>query len=341
MFEELQKIDDICNILVYSRSAYFNKFLIDSLKEKLEVKWDTLLMVNNPAEFKEAKQESYNLPFSGGKWLIVYDVDNVKSYKELLFAMRSMSVSRCTLFLCKNYKTFTFLQEEAKKQGRFTKVFYGNKLLTGDMLYLYESIVSKDKRTLSQPLWRKFIKEYRFNVDAVFELFNYLNEGKTFETLGDIIKLVGLGKNSVNDILITLLKNKVKTQKGQKMLTKKLLFQFNDLSQSLSEDAIINFMISGLKGMVALKELQLMGKYTTVHGFLPIGDNFDITYASRLGFASKIVVEEIALSNIVKLLYICLDSKKRYPFLNAKSLYLTIIFHYLGDFYETRDVINS
>ena len=330
LLELKNSLQDTYNLIVFSKSARFDRLILDMVKSELEAKGDTLFIVTSPAEFKEAKGISMNLPFVGGRWVISYDVSKVKSNKELVEALKAISSSRCTIFFCRDYKVFRFLADsnEVKNQGKFTKIIYGTRLDSGDIPFLYETLVSEGNRSLQGPLFNKFVKEYRFNVDAVFELFELLEQGKTFAAMKDIVAAVGLGRNSVNALIITMLKSKASTEKGKKMAIKKFLFQFQDLSADIEPDTIINFMLVALRNMITLKELQIMGKYTTVRQVLDVSENFDLTGVTRLRGFETILLEDISLVQLLEFYELLSELKSKNMSLGGSNLFTLLVYKY-------------
>ena len=83
---------------------------------------------------------------------------------------------------------------------------------------------------------------------------------------------------------------------------------FNDLSVKFSYDTTYNYMISTLKGIIDIKELQISGKYTSFYKDIPSTFSDErVKRMSRLQRFEDVILDKISLRRALILLQ-CMTS---------------------------------
>lgn len=310
----LEKIDliplDTMNLVIYVRSEVVKAIIKDTLKQRFDIPRNVHLVARTAKELKDIKHDTITQPFGGGKWFVEVETDEI-SIKEIKKAVISTYNTSLTIYWVSNYGLYKKIVDlaELKRQGVYSQVFYFGRLDSNDIYYLQMKIVQDKELYLKDNLMKYLIKNYTYDVDAVCDLFISIKNGSKVKTKNDIIKLVGLGGNTVDSYVIKLLTYNPRTEKGLNKIVSDSLALLTDLSQNYDYITIKNYMISAINAMIEIKQLQIQGLFSMVKQDIPEGYNeYKI---KRLRRFYRTILEEIPLARLLNL-KLCLEQEDMY-----------------------------
>lgn len=309
MLEIINKLtQETSNIIIYSNSPILQVVIKDTLKAVLQIERNHTLSVYTTKDFKDAKQETMIPPFGGGLWLLDVNTEKIQ-LKDIKSQIKTVSNSSVTVYWTESYAMFKRLTEleEVKKQGIYCRTFYFGRLETADIDYLHTRIVPDDKR-LTKELLSYLKKNYTYDVQNVCSLFMKLKAGEAVKTTKDIINMIGIGGNTIDSFIMKLLATNPKTEQGLKTSFVKILQLLTDLNYTYSYSEIKRFMLYSIDGIVDMKQLQIMGKYSRVRKDIP--DTYPEKFVRRLNRLKRFegrILEQVNLARVLNL-KMCLEA---------------------------------
>lgn len=291
--------DNVLNVIMYVSSPSLEFFIKTELKERFKVHKDFIVTVESDKELKDAKLDSYVAPLFCDKWLIHVNADKL-SKKELKSALGKNTVHGITVYWTSKYQIYKqFLDtDEVKKQAVYNPQFSFSRLSEGDIRYLHSRMLEK-KKQLKPELLDFVAKNYRFDVQAVCELFALLRSGNEIRNKREVIEKVGVGGNSVSSLVIQILKANINTEKGRTAVMKKTVKLLEDLSITYKHSTIKNYMLNTIEAFIDMKELQVMGIYGKAVKEIP--DSYDTKRLSMNKRFEYIVLNQISLPSLLNL----------------------------------------
>ena len=301
----------ICNIVEYNncssieyvtKQLIMNRFIISNnysyTVDKLKVMKERITMANA-------------VPLQGDRWLVVIDVDKI-GVAESIKALDNTISTAIILYVTHNYKNYKSLIEcKAFKQQsstNFATSLYLARLNDATIDTLYKYYLMGKPKNFDEKLMHYVKKNYKYNPDLVCELFDKLKNGARPQREKDIIEMVGVGGNTPQALTVSLLTTTTKTDKGKKQFLKKNLALFEDLSIKYSYDTTYAYMISTLKGIIDIKQLQISGRYFEFYQNIP--DTFAEDRKKRIQRLHRfeyIILNKISLRRALVLLK-CMQS---------------------------------
>lgn len=308
---------NVLNIIMYVPSPSFAAYARDRLKETFKVHRDFIVSVDNAKALKAAKLSTFVAPMLCDRWLIHVNADKI-SMKELSNALGYNPPFGITVYWTEKYQVFNKLLElpVVKNQGVHCVNFSFSRLLYDEVKFLYKRMVGESE-ALPRGLLDFVAKTYRYDVQAVCELFQLVRSGSEFTSKRDIIEAVGVGGNSIGSLTLsilraglppsarfrTLAKSKVvegfKDEKSRRMTVRRILHLVNDLSVSYNYAAIRRFMLNTLDAFIDMKQLQIMGVYNRVNAKIP--DSFDTKRLAMHRRFEYTVLNDLSLPRILNL----------------------------------------
>lgn len=309
-----------CNVVIFQTSSEkLRMFVQDMLKRRYKCNSDTILSCSGKSDYKRIKDIINIVPPFADKWFIDVDLDSCKDSEFVDLVINSTTC----LFFCnvkKYYLYKKFKDSLRKKNGVFD--FYITYLRKNDFIFLYDAFVAQDKR-LSKVLFDYVLQSYSSDIEAVFDLFIELSKGKKIESRKDIADICGIGGNSVESFLISMLKAPPTTAKGLKTVLRNRLRAGLELSEVYSYASFYFRLKNVLVSFIQLKMLMISGVVYKQIYKLPDGyDERSLYKYQRYIWRLK----EIPLSRILRL-YNALGKstwKSDLDFLNFVYGYITI-----------------
>lgn len=291
--------DNILNMVIYVQSPSLAYFIKSKLRTRLNVHKDFVVNVDTAKGLQDAKLDSYIAPLLCDKWLIHVDADKL-SKKELFTNLEKNTVHGITVYWTTKYMVFKQLTEskEVKTQSVHCPVFSFSRLSYGDIVHLHKEMVPENKR-MNAELLDYVCKGYRYDVQAVCDLFTMVKSGSEFTSKREIIENIGVGGNSVASLMVRILTAKPKTDKSKKRILSNTLKLMDDLSITYSHQTIRKFMLSNLDGCIEMKQLQILGIYKRPNKEIP--ETFNIKRLSMLRRYEKTILHEISLPTLLNL----------------------------------------
>ena len=190
-------------VLLQTPSTQLSIFMYDKLKLRFHCNSDSIVSVESKQDIKKIREILTTSPPFGEKWLIQVNLDRLSSDKDLIKSIHEAST--CIFFCtCNKYKIFKQFKDSIKDiNGVYD--YYITYIKRPDLLYLYDALVPEDNK-LSKQLFDYVAQSYSSDIDAIFDLLLALNKGDSFESRKDIADLCGLGNNSVESFLLSLIK---------------------------------------------------------------------------------------------------------------------------------------
>lgn len=316
---------DISNIIVLVDSAVLQTFVKNKLKDSFEISRNMTRYVETAADLKKVKLDTLTPPFGGGRWFVDVNVDKIK-VKEILNALKIFNRSAVTVYWTTNYATYRKLIDDAivKEQSGYCYTLYLKKFYPEDITYLHNYLVPQEKY-LSHEILLYLKKNYTYDVDAVCALFEKIKSGEEVKTTKDVIRLVGIGGNTISKLVMKLLTVNPKTEKGVKTSFGRLLMLLNDLAYTYSYDKLYHFMKDNLKTILEIKQLQQMGLFSEVRQEIPeIG--FNVDKIRRFSRFYREILEQVNTPRVLNLLLL-FEEQVNYDY---EICLINIISTYLG-----------
>lgn len=204
------ELKNIKILLYQANSINMSIFINDRIKKLCNVTQESVLEISNTKALKEAIQRSVIVPFGADRWVFFVDIDKV-SYKEVLKA-QDMNKTALYVLMTNRYRVFKAVKRSARDIDCFSDM-YVNYLRKKDFTYVYDIVIPKDKK-LKPDLYEFVVRNYLSDVDALFILFRAINSEEEIKAKSDIIEICGLGKNSVEKFLFSVLGYTTNSAKG-------------------------------------------------------------------------------------------------------------------------------
>ena len=287
-------------VLLQTPSTQLSIFLYDKLKLRFHCNSDSIISVESKSDVKKIREVSTTSPPFGDKWLIQVNLDKVND-KELIKVIHDSLT--CIFFCtCSKYKTFKQFKDSIKDVNGVYD-YYVTYIRRPDLLYLYDALVPEDNK-LSKQLFDYVAQSYSSDIDAIFDLLLALNKGDSFESRKDIAELCGLGNNSVESFLLSLMKPMSETEKGTHTVIKNRAKMGADLGATIGWSSFYNFFNSSLDSFIQLKVLVISGVVYKQVRDLP--DSYD---EQKLSKYNKYLwrLKEVPLSRFLRMKQVLLE----------------------------------
>ena len=287
-------------VLLQTPSTQLTIFLYDKLRLRFHCSSDSIVSVENKSDIKKLKDILTTSPPFGEKWLIKVNLDKVND-KELIKSIKDSLT--CIFFCtCSKYKTFKQFKESVKEVNGVYD-YYVTYVRRPDLLYLYDALVPEGNR-LSKQLFDYVAQSYSSDIDAIFDLLLALNKGDSFESRKDIAELCGLGNNSVESFLLSVMKPMSETEKGTHTVIKNRAKMGADLGATMGWTSFYNFFNSALDSFIQLKVLTISGVVYKQVRDLP--DSYD---EQKLSKYNKYLwrLKEVPLSRFLRMKQVLLE----------------------------------
>jgi len=286
---------NVLNIIIYNDSASIEYISRGIIKDRFEAHKDFVFDLDNTKKIMDVKSASYVSPLYGSKWLIHVNADKM-SKSDLLKLLKVNSKHCLTVYWTTKYFVYKWLisHDEVKKQGVYSGEYYLGKLSESDIYFVRDRLGVK-KDAVDKKVMLYLHKNYRYDPQAVCNFFMEVKSGAEVKTDKDVIDVIGLGKNSVDNFVVSLLSAKSCSVKS----VSKALRVLNELSSEYKYNTIRSYMLSTLEGFLDMKVLQLSGYYKGYNASIP--DYMDTKRLSRLKRFEYCILEEISMQMILNL----------------------------------------
>lgn len=315
--------NNVLNMVIHCPSPSLQYFIRGKIRDKIHTHRDYIVQIEKVADLKKAKIDSNIQPLLCDKWLIHVDAEKIGK-KDVQASLERHSMNGVIIYWTSNYRTFKELEDldVVKKQGVYCPVLSYSLLGETDVEYLHGEIIP-ERRKMQKELLNYVAKNYRFDVQAVMDLFNLIRSGNEMETKKDIIEAVGVGGNTVDNLTVKLLQCQPKDEKALATRYKSFIKLIDDLSIKYPHRTIKNYMFNTLEGLIEIKQLQVLGVYNRVGKELP--ELFDTKKIQRVKRFEKIILEQITLPTLLNL-KMCLQ---HYTDFNAEIALMQVVSDFL------------
>lgn len=284
-------------VIVQTNSVKLHTFIKDKIKRRCKSNQDTIIEVKTKSDLKNVRSVTGVLPPFADRWFVDVNLSGV-TVKDLVDVIASGVT--CAFFVTtERYKDYKELKEALKKRN-ITHVldYYINYLKRLDFIYLYDAFVPEKNRMLKS-LFDYVVQSYSGDIEAVFDLFLEMGNGKSITNRKQIADICGIGGLSIESFIFMLLKEPSQTEKGLRKVMKLRIQAGRELGEVYKWRTFYNFLKKSLTNMVEVKMLRISGVvYKSIHN-LPNG--YDDKTLSRY---QKYIwrLNEIPLSRILRLL---------------------------------------
>lgn len=255
----LRDLDDKnadCNVIILqTTSEKLRMFVQDNIKRRFKCNADTIISCNSKKDYKQIKDIINVVPPFSEKWYVNVDLD-VCNDKDFIALVKEATTC---VFFCnvKKYAVYKKFKEDIKQiSGVFD--YYITYLRRNDFIYLYDAFVPESKR-LQKSLFDYVVQSYSGDIEAVFDLFLELGQGKEIKSRKDIADICGLGGNSTESFIISMLKEPPTTEKGLNKVLKNRIRAGTELSEAYGLSSFYNRLRSTLMSFIQIKELLISG----------------------------------------------------------------------------------
>ena len=278
--DALDKVNgNIKVVLIQSPSVQLILRIQDKIRAMLGTTRDTLITLEGRQELSMLKSVQNVEPLFSERWLVLYDYGRKPKVKlaDVLDIMKS-STTVVYFVTVENYKYYREVKN-ALRGIDFVYDFYLPYLNRINMGYLYYDIVSADKR-MTTSLYDFVCKNYSRDVDAVMTLFGALAQGYEVKKQTDVTSICGLGSNTIENFVFSLLQDPPTSKRGLDSILKKRLTEVNALAEIYSYHKLYNFALSTVRRILSIKELRISGAVYKRMDSLPAG--FDDQHLEKL-----------------------------------------------------------
>lgn len=291
------------NMLIYCPSTSLTVFLRSVIKEGVKADKDYIvdLMLNSDAKLVNAAvAETQVMPFKGEKWLLHINAD-LMEHKDLKASVDKNSANSVKVYWTTKYKVFKKLESEenVKKQGVHFPFYSFSRMGFYDLKFLYEKMMDDSRYSLDEGLVNYVCKNYQYDVQAAFDLFDHVRNGGEVRSKKDIIDKVGLGGNSVGSLTLAILNVHYSDTKSLNNSRARLLRLLLDLSYTHTYDTMYNYISHTVEAFYEIKQLQIMGYYKRVGKAIP--DSFNEKRILQHRRFENAVLNELSLPQILNL----------------------------------------
>lgn len=294
----LRNLDDrnmTCNVVILQTSSEkLRMFIQDNIKRRFKCNTDTIIECRGKKDYKQVKDVINVVPPFSEKWYIDVDLDacNDKDFISLV-----KDATTC-VFFCNvtKYVTYKRFKEEIKSvSGVFD--YYINYLRKNDFIYLYDAFVPESKR-LPKVLFDYVTQSYSGDIEAVFNLFLEIAGGREIKTRKDIADICGVGGNSTESFIISMLKSPPTTERGLNKVLKNRTRAGKELAEVYGYGSFYNRLRKTLTSFIQIKMLLISGVvYKQIYNLPDCYDERTLSKYQRYVWRLK----EIPLSRILRL----------------------------------------
>lgn len=242
-------------LLLQTPSSKLYMFLFDKIKRKYHINVDSTIAVENKSDLKRVKEVVGIRPPFSEKWFVTVNLDKFND-KSLIEAIKMSST--CVFFVtCSKYGQYKAFKDSLKNYSGVYD-YYINYLRRPDFIYLYDAFVPEGNR-LTKQLFDYTVTSYSGDIEAVMDLFLHLGQGESIESRKDISEICGIGGNSTEGFIFSLLKPLSGSDKGLNTVLKNRIKAGIDLCDTLGCSTCYNFISKNLYNFIVIKQLLISG----------------------------------------------------------------------------------
>lgn len=298
------KLPSINVFILETSSTKLALYLQDKVKKSCGASKDTTFTIESKKDYKRVKDICNIVPPLSNKWLVYVNITKLRDTKELVKLIQN---STTVMFFCTSdkYMDYKMLKTSLEKHDGVVD-FYFSRLGRNDLLYLYDAFVPS-KNKLSKKLFDYVASGYNTDIDAIFDLFLELAQGTKVSTRKDISEICGVGGNSIESFVFSLLKPPPVTEKGLGIVVKNRLTAGLDLMNVYGQGVFLGRVRGALSRILDIKVLLLGGAiYNKV---INLPEPYDEKLLSKYQrYLWKI--KEIPTSRIVRCMYFLQKDKR-------------------------------
>ena len=319
----------VCNIVEYVSCPALEYLVKQLCMNKFVVSPNYSYTVDKLKVLKEDQSIVNAIPLQGERWMLVVDVDKI-GVSDSIKALELTVNTAITLYVTHNYNNYKQMINskifKAESSTNYAISLYLTRLTDAAIDEIYNYYLMGKPKNFDSKLMVYVKKNYKYNPDLVCSLFDKVKNGFSKKKEKDVIELVGIGGNTPQALTISLLTTSTKTDKGKKQFLKKNLALFEDLSVKYSYDTTYAYMISTLRGIIDIKQLQISGKYFEFHQEIP--DTFPENRKKRILRLHRfeyVILNKISLRRAL-VLFKCMQSND----FDRKQVILEGIYKYVN-----------
>lgn len=319
-------------LLYWSNSDRLETFIDKTVKEKLDANSMTIKTIENEKDFTAIKELLTVQPIFSDYWLIDIDLGKFKKNLAKVVKIISFLVKNSTtmFFLIKSnhyleYKPMQTEMRANKIEDYLHYIYCGNiygYLFDKEFNFLQSAVVKDENKRLNPKLTKYVAKGYGNDINAMFKLFDYLNEGIKITSRSKIVELIGIGGNTVPNFVHKLLKDPPTTAKGTEIVISNRVKEAHQLLDEYKPNELIATMNKLLTDYIDIKGLIISGTFTR-----NISETQDKELKQRYSRYQRVfnMIKEVPLSRLLRLKLHIANEKEG-------SNILRFIYNYYYDF---------
>lgn len=284
-----------CNVIILQTpSDKLKLFVKDTIKRKFKCNSDSIITCSGKKDYKQVKEIINIVPSFSDKWFIDVNLDSCND-KDFIALVKDATTC---VFFCSvsKYSSFKKFKDNIKGVSGILD-YYITYLRKNDFLFLYDSFVSEDKR-LPKVLFDYVVQSYSSDIEAVFDLFLELSRGKEIKSRKDISDICGVGGNSTESFVLSMLKPPPSTEKGLNKVMRNRIKAGSELAEVYGYSSFYNRLRNTMISFIQLKELLISGVvYKQIYNLPDCYDETKLSKYQRYVWRLK----EIPLSRILRL----------------------------------------
>lgn len=287
------------SLIIYTLSESMVLQIRQALRQAMRMHRDYIVDAQTAKELTKAKNESNAAPLLCDRWLIHANVDKF-SKRDIDNALKQMPGYGVVVYWTTRYGIYKYLSEHqaVKKFSNLYPVFRFSSFSDAEVYQWHEYMLIPQFR-LSDDLVQYLSKHYRYDIESIFKLFKMINSGYEVKTTTDIIEAIGLGSNSIPDLVVSILSTTTATDKGKKRFLAKFIKAISEMTISYNYQQIRSFMLNTLNAFIDMKTLQLLG--LSHQQIYEIPENFDKIRLERHRRYAERVYRDFTYPQLLKL----------------------------------------
>lgn len=293
-------------------------FVQDKIKAKNKNTNDSTFNLQTKKEFKESLIKAGVQPFGATKWLFLADNSKLKFTATNMKEITKNNSSGVYLIFVDKYSDYKRLKKAIGTFDGFIDL-YITRLRRNDFLYLYDYYVPEENK-LTKALYDQVVKNYSNDLDSVFKLLKALKSGEKVESQSDITAICGVGGNTIENYMLSLLKDPPTTERGTNTVLRNRIKLGVDLGDIYGYNNFWKYAMNCTKSFSDIKMLVISGEVYKKIQKLP--DCYDEKRLSKMNrYLWKL--KEIPYSSVVRLRYMLSRNKWR-----NESDFLAFVYNY-------------
>ncbi|WP_255294051.1 hypothetical protein [Bacillus toyonensis] len=318
-------------VLLYTPSSSLSIYVQDVIKNRYQIKKDSIKTITSKKELGATKDVYNVVPFLSQAWLF-HVTNGDKVIKKDFLKLSRGNTSGVYLIEFENYKNYKFAKDLLQREVGVVDLYMAW-LRRADFNTLYNQLVVGFNGTqLPKSLLDFVSKGYSSEIEAVFQLFLELRDGREIKSRKQIIDICGLNSNTVDNFMFSLLKDPPTKDAGVKKYMSNRLKEAVDLAEKYTWSTFRNYLKRSVKSCIDVKMILSSGE---VYKDIRVYENegYNMKQLKRLQRYIP-TLKEISIARLLGLL----DNLEKRTWYNDVD-FLNFFFNYMTYKYDSNEEV--